>query len=187
MARREAVIVSSARTPIGKAYRGAFNNLEAPALAAPAVQAAIARASVEGAEVEDVIFGSALTQGSSGVNVARHIAQAAGLPDIVAGATIDRQCASGLNALTMASHLVTQEGADIVLARRRGEHFLGPKRSLERPSIPCAKCARRILSLNARNCRDCCRTLRRHPRDARRICARKPAPDSARARTRIVC
>ena len=116
MARREAVIVSSARTPIGKAYRGAFNNLEAPALAAPAVQAAIARAGVESAEVEDVIFGSALTQGSSGANVARHIAQAAGLPDIVAGATIDRQCASGLNALAMASHMAAQEGADIVLA-----------------------------------------------------------------------
>lgn len=113
---REAVIVSTARTPIGKAYRGAFNNLEAPSLAAPAVKAALSRAGVSGEEVEEVIFGSALTQGSSGVNVARHVAQAAGLPDSVAGATVDRQCASGLNALSIASHMVACEGVDVALA-----------------------------------------------------------------------
>ncbi|WP_428515430.1 thiolase family protein [Roseovarius sp.] len=113
---RNAVIVSTARTPIGKAYRGAFNNLTAPSLAAPAVRAALARAGLEGAEVEDAIFGSALTQGTSGVNVARHIAQAAHLPDSVAGATIDRQCASGLNALAIASHMVRAEGVDVALA-----------------------------------------------------------------------
>ncbi|QFT80105.1 3-ketoacyl-CoA thiolase [Roseovarius sp. THAF27] len=113
---RDSVIVSTARTPIGKAYRGAFNNLTAPSLAAPAVRAALARAGLEGAEVEDAIFGSALTQGTSGVNVARHIAQASGLPDSVAGATIDRQCASGLNALAIASHMVRAEGVDVALA-----------------------------------------------------------------------
>ncbi|MFY0620239.1 MAG: acetyl-CoA C-acyltransferase [Pelagimonas sp.] len=113
---RDAVIVSTARTPIGKAYRGAFNNLEAPSLAAPAVKAALAHAGLTGAEVEEVIFGSALTQGTAGVNVARHIAQAAGLPDSVAGATIDRQCASGLNALSIASHMVACEGVDVALA-----------------------------------------------------------------------
>ena len=113
---RDAVIVSTARTPIGKAYRGAFNNLEAPSLAAPAVKAALARAGLTGAEVEEVIFGSALTQGTAGVNVARHIAQAAGLPDSVAGATIDRQCASGLNALSIASHMVACEGVEVALA-----------------------------------------------------------------------
>ncbi len=113
---RDAVIVSTARTPIGKAYRGAFNNLEAPSLAAPAVQAALARANVTGADVEEVVFGAALTQGSAGVNVARHIAQAAGLPDSVAGATVDRQCASGLNSLAIASHMVRCEGVDVALA-----------------------------------------------------------------------
>ena len=113
---RDAVIVSTARTPIGKAYRGAFNNLEAPSLAAPAVRAALARAGLSGAEVEEAIFGSALTQGTSGVNVARHIAQAAGLPDSVAGATVDRQCASGLNALAIATHMVRCEGVDVALA-----------------------------------------------------------------------
>lgn len=113
---RDAVIVSTARTPIGKAYRGAFNNLTAPSLAAPAVRAALDRAGLEGAEVEDAIFGAALTQGTSGVNVARHIAQATHLPDSVAGATIDRQCASGLNALAIASHMIRAEGVDIALA-----------------------------------------------------------------------
>jgi acetyl-CoA C-acetyltransferase len=113
---RDAVIVSTARTPIGKAYRGAFNNLTAPSLAAPAVTAALSRAGLEGGEVEEAVFGSALTQGTSGVNVARHIAQAAGLPDSVAGATVDRQCASGLNALAIAGHMVRCEGVDVALA-----------------------------------------------------------------------
>ena len=113
---RDAVIVSTARTPIGKAYRGAFNNLEAPSLAAPAIKAALARAGLSGGEVEEAIFGSALTQGSSGVNVARHIVQAAGLPDSVAGSTVDRQCASGLDAVAIASHMVRCEGVDVALA-----------------------------------------------------------------------
>ena len=113
---RDAVIVSTARTPIGKAYRGAFNNLEAPSLAAPAVKAALERAGLSGSEVEEAIFGSALTQGSSGVNVARHIVQSAGLPDSIAGATVDRQCASGLNALSIASHMVQCEGVGVALA-----------------------------------------------------------------------
>lgn len=113
---RDAVIVSTARTPIGKAYRGAFNSLAAPSLAAPAVKAALARAGLTGPEVEEAVFGAALTQGSSGVNVARHIVQAAGLPDSVAGATVDRQCASGLNALAMATHMVRCEGVDVALA-----------------------------------------------------------------------
>ncbi|MBM1220957.1 acetyl-CoA C-acyltransferase [Ponticoccus sp. SC2-23] len=113
---RDAVIVSTARTPIGKAYRGAFNDLDVPGLAAPAVRAALARAGLTGAEVEEAIFGAALTQGSAGVNVARHIAQGAGLPDSVAGATVDRQCASGLNAIAIASHMIRCEGVDVALA-----------------------------------------------------------------------
>jgi len=113
---RDAVIVSTARTPIAKAYRGAFNTLTAPSLAAPAVTAALSRAGLTGVEVEDAVFGSALTQGTSGVNVARHIAQAAGLPDSVAGATVDRQCASGLNAIAVASHMVGCEGVGVALA-----------------------------------------------------------------------
>ncbi len=113
---RDAVIVSTARTPIGKAYRGAFNNLEVPSLASHAIKAALARAAVSGDKVEEAVFGSALTQGSAGINVARHIVQAAGLPDTVAGVTIDRQCASGLNAIAIASHMVRCEGVDVTLA-----------------------------------------------------------------------
>jgi acetyl-CoA C-acetyltransferase len=113
---RDAVIVSTARTPIGKAYRGAFNNLEGPSLGAAAVRAAVARAGLEGAEIEEVVFGCALTQGTTAVNVARHIALAAGLPVSVAGATVDRQCASGLNALAMACHMVRAEGVEAALA-----------------------------------------------------------------------
>lgn len=113
---RDAVIVSTARTPIGKAYRGAFNNLEGPALAAHAVRAAVSRAGLEGGEIADAIFGSALTQGSTGVNVARHIAQASGLADSVAGVTLDRQCASGLNAIAAAAHGVMTGEMDVALA-----------------------------------------------------------------------
>src|SRR6056297_203077 len=113
---RDAVIVSTARTPIGKAYRGAFNSLEAPSLAAHAVKAALDRAGLSGGEVDEAVFGSALTQGTSGVNVARHVVQAAALPHSVAGATVDRQCASGLNALAIASHMVATEGVDVALA-----------------------------------------------------------------------
>ncbi|MDV7144895.1 acetyl-CoA C-acyltransferase [Tropicimonas sp. TH_r6] len=113
---REAVIVSTARTPLGKSYRGAFNNLEGPSLAAHAVRAAVSRAGLEGGEIEDIAFGSALTQGSTGVNVARHIALASGLPDTVAGVTLDRQCASGLNALAAACYMVSGEGVDVALA-----------------------------------------------------------------------
>ncbi len=113
---RDAVIVSTARTPIGKAYRGAFNNLEGPALAAHAVRAAVARAGLEGGEIEEAVFGSALTQGSTGINVARHIALASALPNSVAGVTLDRQCASGLNAIATAAHMVMAEGVDVTLA-----------------------------------------------------------------------
>nr|WP_321463609.1 acetyl-CoA C-acyltransferase [uncultured Cohaesibacter sp.] len=113
---RQAVIVSTARTAIGKAYRGAFNNLEGPSLASHVVKAAMQRASLEGDAVEEVIFGSALTQGSTGINVGRHIAMASGLPDTVAGSTIDRQCASGLNAIAIAAHMIISEGVDVTIA-----------------------------------------------------------------------
>ena len=113
---REAVIVSTARTPIAKAYRGAFNNLTGPSLAAHAMRAAVSRAGLEGGEIEDVTLGCALTQGTTGVNVARHAAQATGLPDGVAGSTIDRQCASGLSAISIAANQVVNEGLSVALA-----------------------------------------------------------------------
>lgn len=112
----QAVIVATARTPIGKAYRGAFNSVQVPVLAAHALRAAVARAGLEGGEVEDLTLGCALTQGSAAVNVARHAVFAAGLPDSVPAATIDRQCASGLSAIATAANQIRTGDARIALA-----------------------------------------------------------------------
>ena len=103
---REAVIVSTARTPIGRAYRGAFNDTQAQQLGAHAVRHAVKRAGVDPAEIEDVIMGAALQQGSTGTDVARQVALAAGLPSSVPGMSLDRQCASGLMGIATAAKQV---------------------------------------------------------------------------------
>jgi len=103
---RDAVIVSTARTPIGRAYRGAFNDTGAPSLGGHAVRHAVARAGVDPAEIEDVIMGAALQQGSTGTNIARQIALTAGLPATVPGMSLDRQCASGLMGIATAAKQV---------------------------------------------------------------------------------
>ncbi len=103
---REAVIVSTARTPIGRAYRGAFNDTAPQQLGAHAVRHAVARAGVDPAEIEDVVMGAALQQGGTGTNVARQVALAAGLPSTVPGMSLDRQCASGLMAIATAAKQV---------------------------------------------------------------------------------
>src|ERR1700712_446815 len=103
MSVREAVIISTARTPIGKAYKGAFNDTQAQTLAGHAIAAAVDRAGVEAAEVEDVVLGCAMQEGASGFNVARQSLLRAGLPDSVPGMTVDRQCSSGLMAIAMAA------------------------------------------------------------------------------------
>lgn len=112
---REAVIVSTARTPIGRAFRGALNNIKSPTLAAHAIQHAVARAGIDPAEVDDVVLGSCLTAGTAGQNVARHALLAAGLGVGVPGQTIDRQCASGLMAIATAAKQVIVDGMDIVV------------------------------------------------------------------------
>ena len=96
---RDAVIVSTARTPIGRAYRGAFNATPVPTLAAHAIRAAVERSGVDPAEIEDVMFGAALQQGSQ-YTIARNAGLRAGLPVTVSAQSIDRQCASGLMAST---------------------------------------------------------------------------------------
>ncbi|WP_029414788.1 acetyl-CoA C-acyltransferase [Brevundimonas bacteroides] len=103
---REAVIVSTARTPIGRAYRGAFNDTAPQQLGAHAVRHAVQRAGVDPAEIEDVVIGAALQQGGTGTNVARQVALAAGLPPTVPGMSLDRQCASGLMAIATAAKQV---------------------------------------------------------------------------------
>ncbi len=112
---REAVIVSTARTPIGKAYRGSFNNTEAPTLGGHAVKHAVERAGLEPADVEDVIMGCAMPQGTQGGNVARQIALAAGLPVTTAGMTVDRQCSSGMMAIAVAAKTVIVDNVDIMV------------------------------------------------------------------------
>ncbi len=113
---REAVIVSTARTPIGKAYRGAFNDTQGQALAGHAIMHAVERAGIEGGEVEDVVFGCSLQQGSTGFNVARQGALWAGLPQSVPGTTIDRQCGSGLMAIAAAANRIQTGEQTIAVA-----------------------------------------------------------------------
>ena len=111
----EAVIVSTARTPIGRAYRGAFNDTQGQTLAGHVVAEAVRRAGIDPAEVEDVVLGAALQQGSTGYNVARQAAIRAGLPVSVAGMTIDRQCSSGLMAIATAAKEIAHDGMTIAV------------------------------------------------------------------------
>jgi len=113
---REAVIVSTARTPIGRAFRGALNNIKSPTMAAHAIKHAVERAGLEGGEIEDCVFGSVLNAGTAGNNIARNALLRAGLPVSVPGQTIDRQCASGLMAVATAAKQIIVDGMDIVLA-----------------------------------------------------------------------
>ncbi|MEH3038797.1 MAG: acetyl-CoA C-acyltransferase [Sphingomonas paucimobilis] len=113
---RSAVIVSTARTPIGRAYRGAFNNLPAPTLAAHSIRAAVERAGIDGAEVDDVLLGAAMQQGHQANNIARNAALRAGLPISVSGMSIDRQCASGLMAIATAAKQIVHDRMDICVA-----------------------------------------------------------------------
>ena len=112
---REAVIVATARTPIGKAYRGAFNNTQGQELAAHAIAQAVKRAGIEPAQVEDVILGCALQQGSTGGNVARQALLRAGLPVTVPGMSLDRQCSSGLMAIATAAKQIVAEGMQVAV------------------------------------------------------------------------
>jgi acetyl-CoA C-acetyltransferase len=113
---REAVIVSTARTPIGKAYRGAFNDTTGPTLAAHAISHAVSRAGIGGEDVEDIILGCAAQQGTTGFNVARAAAIRAGFPVSTSGTTIDRQCSSGLQAISVASHRIVMDHVPIMVA-----------------------------------------------------------------------
>lgn len=112
---RDALIVSTARTPIGKAYRGAFNNTQAQELIGHAASHAVSRAGLEGHEVEDCIIGAALQQGATGGNIARQAVIRAGLPVTVAGMSLDRQCASGMMAIATAAKQVVHDGMDVAI------------------------------------------------------------------------
>lgn len=113
---REAVIVSTARTPIGRAYRGAFNNLESPTLAGYPIAEAVKRAGVEPAEVEDCIMGASIQQGSQTFNIGRLAALAGGLPESCSGMSVDRQCSSGLMSIAIAAKQIVDDGMGVLVA-----------------------------------------------------------------------
>jgi acetyl-CoA C-acetyltransferase len=112
---REAVIVSTARTPIGKAYRGAFNNTHGAVLGAHAIKYAVEKANIDPAEVEDVIMGCGTPEGATGVNIARQAAIRAGLPVTTAGVTVNRFCSSGMQTIAMAAQRVIVDNVPIAI------------------------------------------------------------------------
>jgi len=112
---KEAVIVSTARTPIGRAYKGAFNNTNAPTMAGMAIEAAISRAGIDPAEIDDVIMGCAMQQGTQSPNIGRLAALAGGCPVTVAGMSIDRQCSSGMMAIATAAKQIMVDGMSTVI------------------------------------------------------------------------
>src|SRR5512139_1857798 len=112
----DAVIVSTARTPIGKAYRGAFNITHGATLGAHAVKHAVERAGVDPAEIEDVIMGCAMPEGATGGNIARQIAIRAGLPVTTSGTTVNRFCSSGLQTIAMAAQRVIVDKVPVLVA-----------------------------------------------------------------------
>ena len=113
---KEAVIVAAARTPIGRAWRGAFNNTKAPTLGGHVIRAAVRRAGIEADEVEDVITGCAMQLGTTGWNIGRTSALAAGLPATTSGMSVDRQCASGMIAIANAAKQIILDNAPVVVA-----------------------------------------------------------------------
>ncbi|MEP4784894.1 MAG: acetyl-CoA C-acyltransferase, partial [Erythrobacter sp.] len=113
---RDAVIVSTARTAIGRAYKGGFNNTSGATLGSYSLKAAVERAGIEGAEIDDVVWGAALQQGTQGGNIGRQVALRAGLPITVSGQSMDRQCSSGLMSIATAAKQVIVDRMDIVAA-----------------------------------------------------------------------
>src|SRR5690606_28775419 len=112
----DAVIVSTARTPIGKAYRGALNDTTGATLGAHAIRHALERAGIEAGAIEDVVMGCAMQEGTTGFNVARRALLAAGLPVTAAGTTIDRQCSSGLQSMALIANAIRNDGVKAAIA-----------------------------------------------------------------------
>jgi acetyl-CoA C-acetyltransferase len=112
----DAVIVSTARTPLGKSWRGSFNMTHGATLAGHAIAHAVQRAGIDPAEVEDVVMGCALQQGATGYNIGRYATLRAGLPVTAGGTTIDRQCASGLQAIALAAQRVIVDQVPVMVA-----------------------------------------------------------------------
>ena len=166
----DAVIVSAARTPIGKAYRGLFNNTEAPTMGGHAIRAAVERAGVDPAEIDDVIMGCAMPQGTTSLNIGRMAALAGGLPVSVSGMTMDRQCSSGLMAIATAAKQILHDGMRVAVGAGleqislvQNEHQNGSGGSIRgsrkcTPTCICRCCRRRKWWRNATASRASART-----------------------------
>lgn len=128
---KEAVILSTARTPIAKAFRGAFNNLKSPSMASYAIRAAVERAGIEAAEIEDLVIGTAMPGGTAGWNLGRMAALASGLPLSVSGQTMDRQCASGLMAIATAAKQIMLDGMAVTIGAGQEQISLVQNRHME--------------------------------------------------------
>ena len=177
---REAVIVSTARTPIGKAYRGAFNDTQAQTLGGHAIAEALKRARIEGAEVDDVVIGAAMQQGSTGYNIGRQAALRAGLPTSVAGMSVDRQCASGLMAISIAAKEIIQDGMSVTVGGGLEFDLARPERQGQQLPQPATRGSSRIATTST--CR-CSRPPRSSP-SATRFRARRRTPIALQSQQR---
>jgi len=184
----EVVMVSTARTPIGKAYRGSLNATHAPTLGAHAVRHAVERAGIEPDEVEDVLMGCGRMEGTAGENVARQVALRAGLPVTVSGVTVNRLCSSGLQTIAMGARdpvrrSVDRSGGrsryDLVRAERAHESLHGPGSLAGRPSSV-------DLPDDARHGGSRRDALRHRPRTTGRVRAAQPAARARSSGTRPV-
>ena len=128
---KEAVILSTARTPIAKAFRGAFNNLKSPSMASFAIRAAVERAGIDATEIDDLVMGTAMPAGTAGWNLGRMAALASGLPQSVSGQTIDRQCASGLMAVATAAKQIMVDGMQVTIGAGQEHISLVQNRHME--------------------------------------------------------
>ena len=180
MSNREAVIVSTARTPIGKAYRGAFNATPSPTLAAHAIRAAVERAGIDRAEIDDVIIGAALQQGVQ-ATIGRTAALRAGLPVTVAGMSLDRQCASGLMAIATAAKQVIVDRMDVCVAGGVESILWSRRRRWPRRRPRATRDAQGRLHADDRHRRGGRQALRDRARPAGRICAAVAAAHRRRA------
>jgi acetyl-CoA acetyltransferase len=184
----EAVIVSTARTGVGKAYRGALNNTDGPTLAGHVMAEAVKRAGIAPGEVEDVVMGCAMQQGTMVMNVARKGAICAGLPVTVGGTTIDRQCASGLQAIAVAARSVMLDGVEIAIGGGiesislvQNEHKRVSRRRRGTDGDEAGD-----VHVDAGDRRGRRRTLRNRPRQAGRIQPGMPAPRRRRVAGRAL-
>ncbi len=179
----DAVIVSTARTAIGKAFRGALNNTHGATMGGHVIAEAVRRAGIAPDAVDDVLLGCAWQEGATGSNIARQAALRAGLPVEVPAATLDRKCASGLDTIAIAANRIRCGEAERHRRRRAriGVAGAGPSQHLSREGRVGARASNRRLRDDDPDRRERRAALWHRARRAGRVCARKPAPHRGRA------